>query len=50
MPPRHESFFEYGLTRPYPFRWFTWAAVIGCICATVLFTVINIGTSGYTLE
>ncbi|KAK2601450.1 hypothetical protein N8I77_010899 [Diaporthe amygdali] len=50
MPLRHESFFEYGLTRPYPFRWFTWAAVIGCICASVLFTVLNLGTSGYSLE
>ncbi|KAI3392301.1 hypothetical protein diail_5909, partial [Diaporthe ilicicola] len=50
MPLRHESFFQYGLTRPYPFRWFTWAAVIGCLCASVLFTVLNLGTNGYSLE
>lgn len=50
MARQHESLFSYNLSRPYPFRWFTWVTVIGGIAALFLFTVINLGANGYILK
>jgi hypothetical protein len=52
MPYRsqtHQSYFSYSLTRAYPFRWFTPVAVCLLVVAAILFSVINIASSGYTL-
>jgi hypothetical protein len=46
----HESYFNYNVTRPYPYKWFTWAVVLGGIAATVLFSVLNLAANGYQLE
>ncbi|ROW07258.1 hypothetical protein VMCG_03807 [Cytospora schulzeri] len=46
---RHESLFEYNLTRSYPFRWFTPVTVVGGIIATVLVSFLNVAASGYEL-
>lgn len=46
----HESLFSYNLTRPYPFRWFTWVVAVGGICAIVFFSFLNLAANGYTLE
>jgi hypothetical protein len=35
----HHSFFNYNLTRPYPYRWFTPAALFGAIILVVLLSV-----------
>ena len=43
----HESILSYNLSRPYPFRWFTWLVFGGGVIATVLFTVINLAADGY---
>lgn len=43
------SFFEYSITRPYPFRWFTPLTISLGLLAVVLFSVINVASSGYTL-
>ncbi|KAF2640657.1 hypothetical protein P280DRAFT_543395 [Massarina eburnea CBS 473.64] len=45
----HESLFSYQLTRPYPFKWFTPAVIVGGIIATILFSFINLATNGYVL-
>ena len=45
-----QSFFSYTLTRPYPFRWFTWAVVLGGISFTVFFSFVNIAADGYILR
>jgi hypothetical protein len=45
----HNSFFDYNLTRPYPFRWFTPVAICLCITAIIIFSFINVASSGYTL-
>ncbi|KAI1300622.1 hypothetical protein F5Y03DRAFT_363910 [Xylaria venustula] len=45
----HQSFFEYSLTRPYPFNWFTPVLVIGGIVATALVSVFNVAAAGYEL-
>jgi hypothetical protein len=45
----HQSYFSYNLTRPYPFRWFTPVAICLLVIATILFSVVNIASSGYTL-
>ena len=45
----HSSVFSYGLTRPYPFKWFTPAVIIGGIISLVLVSLINVATSGYQL-
>lgn len=45
----HRSFFDYNLTRPYPFRWFTPVAICLCITAVIIFSFINVASSGYTL-
>ena len=45
----HSSFFDYSLTRPYPFRWFTPVAICLCITSIIIFSFINVASSGYTL-
>jgi hypothetical protein len=46
----HESIFSYGLSRPYPFRWFTPTVIIGAILATALFSFLNVAATGYELK
>ena len=46
----HDSLFSYKLTRPYPYRWFTWVVAIGGIAATVFFSLLNLAANGYTLS
>jgi hypothetical protein len=43
----HESIFSYNITKPYPYRWFTWLVVLGGIAAAALFSVINLAANGY---
>jgi hypothetical protein len=43
----HESIFSYGLSRPYPFKWFTPTVLIGTVVATVLFSFLNVAATGY---
>jgi hypothetical protein len=45
----HSSFFDYNLTRPYPFRWFTPVAICLCTTAVIIFSFINVASSGYAL-
>jgi hypothetical protein len=45
----HKSIFSYGLSRPYPYRWFTWVVVVGGILAAALFSVLNVAADGYEL-
>ena len=45
----YSSFFRYAITRPYPFRWFTPVAIIGLVIFTILFSLLNFVTTGYTL-
>jgi len=44
------SLFSYNLSRPYPFRWFTPATIVGGIIATILFSTVNLATNGYQLK
>ena len=41
------SYFTYPLTKPYPFAWFTWIAVIGGVIATILLSILNFAATGY---
>lgn len=47
MPPTHESFFSYNVTRPYPFRWFTPVTILGAVTFTALFSLLNFVANGY---
>lgn len=49
MTKGHQSFFTYPLTRPLPFRWYTPTVVLGGIIFAVLFTFLNLASSGYNL-
>ncbi|KAI1630192.1 hypothetical protein EDD37DRAFT_618822 [Exophiala viscosa] len=49
MARGHVSYFSYNLSRPYPFRWFTPAAVVGGVVLTALFSVLNFAANGYVL-
>jgi hypothetical protein len=49
MPPPHESIFTYPLSRPYPFRWYTPAVIVGTLCLLALFSYLNVAMSGYEL-
>lgn len=42
--------FQYPITRPYPYKWFKWAVLIGGICLTVLLTIFNLASNGYYLK
>lgn len=50
MSGAHESYFSYNITRPYPFRWFSWVVFVGGIVASILFSVINLAADGYVLK
>ncbi len=39
--------FSYSVSRPYPYKWFTWFVVVGGICATVFFSVLSLAANGY---
>ena len=43
-----ESVFTYGLSRPYPFVWFTPVVVLGTVIGLVIFSIINFASTGYT--
>lgn len=45
----HSSYFDYNISRPYPFKWFTPVVIIGGAVAVVLLSILNLGSSGYTL-
>ncbi|KAF7512916.1 hypothetical protein GJ744_012019 [Endocarpon pusillum] len=49
MTSVHESIFSYGISRPYPFRWFTPVVIVGFLVATALFTFLNFASNGYDL-
>jgi hypothetical protein len=42
--------FEHNLTRPYPFKWYTPAVLVGFTIAAILFSVLNYASNGYTLQ
>ena len=44
----YQSFHSYHLTRPYPYRWFSPIALVGGIIATVVFSLLNVASQGYT--
>lgn len=46
----HSSWFTYPISRPYPYRWFTPLTLIGGVVLAVLFTLINLGSSGFYLK
>ena len=46
----HASWFSYGITKPYPFRWFTPATIIGGIVLSVFCSLVNLSASGYYME
>lgn len=45
----HQSLFSYNVTRRYPFRWFTPVVVVAFIVFTVVFSILNVLSFGYTL-
>ena len=45
----HSSYFDYNISRPYPFKWFTPVVILGGVVAVVLLSIVNLGSSGYTL-
>jgi len=49
MTSTHEPMFSYGISRPYPFKWFTPVVLAGFLVATVLFSFLNFASSGYDL-
>lgn len=49
MPQMHESIFSYGLSRSYPFKWFTPTVILGAIVATALFSFLNVAATGYEM-
>ncbi|KAH9234872.1 hypothetical protein K456DRAFT_1948961 [Colletotrichum gloeosporioides 23] len=46
----HSSWFEYPITRPYPFRWFTPAAIGGGLILAVVFSLVNFSSNGFYLK
>lgn len=44
----HESVFSYTLSRPYPYRWFTYIVWLGGAAALALFSVVSLAANGYT--
>ncbi|KAK1841288.1 hypothetical protein CCHR01_16085 [Colletotrichum chrysophilum] len=42
--------FEYPITRPYPFKWFTPVAIIGCVILTAVFSLVNLTSNGFDLK
>ncbi|KAK8030157.1 hypothetical protein PG993_011448 [Apiospora rasikravindrae] len=50
MHQQHESLFNYNITRPFPYKWFTPLAVIGGLVLGTLFTLLNFASAGFLLE
>ncbi|KAL3293216.1 hypothetical protein RB213_005212 [Colletotrichum asianum] len=46
----HSSWFEYPITRPSPFRWFTPAAIGGGLVWAVVFSLVNFSSNGFYLK
>lgn len=46
----HYSYFEYPISRPYPFKWFTPVAITGCVILTVVFSLVNLTSNGFDLK
>ncbi|KAH8881958.1 hypothetical protein GQ53DRAFT_886259 [Thozetella sp. PMI_491] len=46
----HASYFSYSIKRPIPYRWFTPVVVSGGIVLAVLFSLVNLASSGYHLR
>ncbi|KAK5136246.1 hypothetical protein LTR08_003853 [Meristemomyces frigidus] len=44
------NIFSYPVTRPYPFKWFAWVALIGGVVFTTLFSFIAVAANGYNIE
>ncbi|KAH0422753.1 hypothetical protein CcaCcLH18_12630 [Colletotrichum camelliae] len=42
--------FEYPISRPYPFKWFTPVAITGGIILTVVFSLVNLKSNGFDLK
>lgn len=42
--------FSYSLSRKYPYKWFTWFVILGGICLTVFFSILNLAADGYVLN
>jgi hypothetical protein len=42
--------FSYSVSRKYPYKWFTWFVIIGGICASVFFSILNLAADGYVLN
>ena len=47
---KHNSIFSYSLSRPYPFRWFTWTVAIGGVIFAVLFSFVALAADGYNVD
>ncbi|TKA27959.1 hypothetical protein B0A50_04025 [Salinomyces thailandicus] len=45
----HRSLFSYPVTRPYPYTWFTPVAIGALVFFTILFSLLNFVSTGYTL-
>ncbi|KAH6886829.1 hypothetical protein B0T10DRAFT_442949 [Thelonectria olida] len=46
----YASWFQYPITRPYPFRWFTLVTIVGGVILAVIFSLINLASSGFYLN
>jgi hypothetical protein len=49
MTSAYESMFSYGISRPYPFKWFTPVVLASFLVAIILFSSLNFASSGYDL-
>jgi hypothetical protein len=47
---RFEFLFTYTLSRPYPFRWFTYAVLIGGLICVGVFSFVSLAADGYNLD
>jgi hypothetical protein len=47
-PRKSESLFSYSLSRPYPFRWFTYVVAIGGAICAVLFSFVALAPTATT--
>ena len=45
----HSSFFNYNLTRPYPYKWFTPVLLFGGLVLAVLLSIMNFVSNSYSL-
>ncbi|KAH8664874.1 hypothetical protein BGZ61DRAFT_462478 [Ilyonectria robusta] len=46
----HTSWFSYSITKPYPFRWFTPVTIVVGVILTVIFTLVNLASSGFYMK